>query len=295
MTVPAQLNALYKLLRKYDLVNTKDTMKYYLRKWNDNIKDKGQLKKLQQLFNNYAAYNRKALFAPYKDIVDAMKSYSEERNNKTGVITDFLRGLRDLPNQLKIMNRTKLLLKITNRGNQGLYERMKSVLLEWSRRTAALKQENYSEVIQKFIRDQLQKRTALKNKYEDAFEIIKYHIWSQVFKRIADSSNKTILKDILLKYFNYKDANNMKVMKEKYRKWNSLLPFLRKVNAITLIQAWSRGKLVRDEIMRERRLKQLLLNIVANYKFDLAPYLYKWSKNSRLMYAQEMNLVIQNF
>ena len=59
MTVPAQLNALYKLLRKYDLVNTKDTMKYYFRKWNDNIKDKGQLKKLQQLFNNYAAYNRK--------------------------------------------------------------------------------------------------------------------------------------------------------------------------------------------------------------------------------------------
>ena len=292
MTVPAQLDALYRLLRKYDLINSKDTMRYFLRKWQDNIKDKGQLKKLQQLFLNYTAYNRKELFAPYKDICEAMKSYSEERNNKTGVITDFLRGLRDLPNQMKIMNRTKLLLKITNRGNNKLLEEMRSAFLEWARRSAAIKQENYSEIIQKFIRDKLQKRVLLKQKIENAFENIKYYIWSLTFKRIADSANKTILKDILLKYFNEKDANNMKVLKDKYHKWNSLLPYLRQVSAATLIQSWVRGKAIRDEMDKERRLKYLLLNIIARYKNDLSPYLYKWQKNARLLYAQEMNLVI---
>ena len=295
MTVPAQLNSLYRLLKKYDLVNARDTLRYHIRKWKDNIKDKGQTKKLQQLFLNFAAYNRKELFAPYKDIVDAMKSYSEERNNKTDVITDFLRGIRDLPNQLKIMNRTKLLLKIMNRGNQGLIEMMRSNLLEWSRRTAALKQENYSEIIQKFIRDQLQKRRALVDKFENAFENIKYYIWSQVFQRITDSANKSVQKDILLKYFTNKDAHNMKVLKEKYHKWNSLLPYLRQVNAVTLIQSWVRGNMMREEMNKQRRLKQLLMNIVARYKNDLGPYLFKWSKNARLMYAQEMNLVIQNF
>ena len=295
MTVPAQLNSLYRLLRKYDLLNSKDTLRYHIRKWKDNIKDKGQTKKLQQLFLNFAAYNRKELFSPYKDIVDAMKSYSEERNNKTGVITDFLRGIRDLPNQLKIMNRTKLLLKIMNRGNQGLVEMMRSAFLEWSRRTAAIKQENYSEVIQKFIRDQLQKRLALSNKYADAFENIKYYIWSTVFQRISDSANKSIQKDILLKYFTAKDANNMKVLKDKFRKWNSLLPYLRQVNAATLIQSWYRGKAIRDILNKQNRLQNLLMNIVSRYKNDLGPYLFKWSKNARLMYAQEMNLVIQNF
>ena len=295
MTVPAQLDTLYRVLRKYDLMNVKETLRTYIRKWQDNIKDRGQTKKLQQLFNNFAAYNRKELFAPYKDICDAMKSYSEERKNKTEVITDFLRGLRDLPNQMKIMNRTKLLLKIMDRGNTRLVELMRSNLLEWSRRTAAIKQENYSEIIQKFIRDQLQKRTALKDKIENAFENIKYYIWSQVFQRICDSANKNVLKDILLKYFNNKDANNMKVLKDKFRKWNSLLPYLRQVSAATLIQSWFRGKMVRDELNKERRLKNLLLNIVVRYKNDPAPYLYKWLKNSRLMYAQEMNLVIQNF
>jgi hypothetical protein len=295
MTVPAQLDTLYRVLRKYDLMNVKETLRTYIRKWQDNIKDRGQTKKLQQLFYNFAAYNRKELFAPYKDICDAMKSYSEERKNKTEVITDFLRGLRDLPNQMKIMNRTKLLLKIMDRGNTRLVELMRSNLLEWSRRTAAIKQENYSEIIQKFIRDQLQKRTALKDKIENAFENIKYYIWSQVFQRICDSANKNVLKDILLKYFNNKDANNMKVLKDKFRKWNSLLPYLRQVSAATLIQSWCRGKMVRDELNKERRLKNLLLNIVVRYKNDPAPYLYKWLKNSRLMYAQEMNLVIQNF
>jgi hypothetical protein len=295
MTVPAQLDCLYKLLRKYDLINAKDTMRFFLRKWQEKIKDKGQLKKLQQLFLNYTALNRKELFAPYKDICDAMKAYSEERNNKTEVITDFLRGLRDLPNQLKVMNRTKLLLKIMNRGNRGLIEIMRSYFLEWSRRSAAIKQENYSSIIQKFVRDQLKKRIVLKEKFENACECMKYYIWSLVFNRIADSANKNILKDILLKYFNYKDANNMKVLKEKYHKWNSLLPFLRQVSAVTLIQSWFRGKLVRDEINKSRKLTYLLLNIIARYKNDLGPYFFKWQKNARLMYAQEMNLVIQNF
>ena len=87
----------------------------------------------------------------------------------------------------------------------------------------------------------------------------------------------------------------MKVLKEKYHKWNSLLPYLRQVNAVTLIQSWVRGNMMREEMNKQRRLKQLLMNIVARYKNDLGPYLFKWSKNARLMYAQEMNLVIQNF
>jgi hypothetical protein len=295
MTVPAQLDSLFRLLRKHDAINSKDTLRFFLRKWQENIKDKGQLKKLQKLFFDWTDFKRKELFSPYKDICKAMKAYGEERKNKTEVITDFLRGLRDLPNQMKIMNRTKLLLRIMNRGNKGLIEIMRGYFLEWSRRAAAIKQENYSEIIQKFIRDQLQKRVALKEKLENACESMKYYIWSLVFKRIEDSANKNILKDILLKYFNYKDASNMKVLKEKYHKWNSLLPFLRKVSAVILIQSWFRGKLVRDEINRSRRLTYLLLNIVSRYKSDLAPYLFKWSKNARLMYAQEMNLVIQNF
>ena len=144
-----------------------------------------------------------------------------------------------------------------NRGNQGLVEMMRSAFLEWSRRTAAIKQENYAEVIQKFIRDQLQKRLALSNKYADAFENIKYYIWSTVFQRISDSANKSIQKDILLKYFTAKDANNMKVLKDKFRKWNSLLPYLRQVNAATLIQSWYRGKAIRDILNKQNRLLNL--------------------------------------
>ena len=115
MTVPAQLDSLFRLLRKYDLINAKDTLRHFLRKWQEKIKDKGQLKKLQKLFLNYTALNRAELFSPYKDIISAMKAYNEEKNRNTEVITDFLRGLRDLPEQMKVMNRTKLLLKIMER------------------------------------------------------------------------------------------------------------------------------------------------------------------------------------
>ena len=42
MTVPAQLNSLYRLLKKYDLVNARDTLRYHIRK---------RAKTLQALFD----------------------------------------------------------------------------------------------------------------------------------------------------------------------------------------------------------------------------------------------------
>jgi len=92
-----------------------------------------------------------------------------------------------------------------------------------------------------------------------------------------------------------KDANNMKILKDKFNKWNSLIPYLRRIDATTLIQAWFRGGLIRDDLRRFNRINELLLNIVSRYKNDPAPYFQKWAKNARLLKALEMGTVIQNF
>ena len=233
--------------------------------------------------------------APYKDLIEAMNDYSNKRNSKVGVITDFLRGLKDIPNQLKSMKRTQLLLKIMNKNNVGKTERLRSAFMDWQRRARAARQDNSSSIIQKFLRDRLNKRMAQKEKYENAVQHITKHIWDQVFQRIADSANRDVLKDILLKYFNIKDANNMKLLKSKFDKWNGLIPYLRQIDAASLIQSWFRGGKLRDQFYRNKRINELLMNIVSRYKFDVGPYFYKWNKNARKMKADEMDLVIQNF
>ena len=121
--------------------------------------------------------------APYKDLCQAIVDFANKRNSKTGVITDFLRGLKDLPNQLKTMKRTHLLLKIINKENRGFNERLRSTFMEWQRRARAIRQEESSEIIQKFIRERLQKRMSVKDRLEKACEHTKLHIWEQVFKK----------------------------------------------------------------------------------------------------------------
>ena len=139
---PAQINYLTKLVTKYNNLNNKNVLKNSLNIWKKNIKDHGELKKLRQLLDNYTLYNREKLMAPYKDLCQAIVNFANKRNSKTGVITDFLRGLKDLPNQLKAMKRTHLLLKIINRENVGFAERLRSSFMDWSRRARAIKQES---------------------------------------------------------------------------------------------------------------------------------------------------------
>jgi hypothetical protein len=295
LILPAQHDHLYRLVKKYNNSNIRDALKNSISIWKNNIKDRGQVKKLKEMFDDYTLLNREKLMAPYKDLCQAIVDFANKRNSKTGVITDFLRGLKDLPNQLKTMKRTHLLLKIMSKGNRGYSERLRSTFVDWIRRARAIKQESCSEVIQKFIRDKLQKRLTVKDKIEKASQHAKVYLWGKILQKIADHANKNVLKDILLKYFNYKDANNMKLLKDKFNKWNSLLPYLRRINASTLIQSWFRGGVVRDEIRRFNRINELLLNIVSRYKNDVGPYFQKWCKNARLLKAEEMDKVIQNF
>ena len=126
ITIPAQNIYLYKLVKKYNTINNKDVLKRSFNIWRNNIKDRGQLKKLRGLLDNYTLQNRKQLMSPYKDLCQAIVDFANKRNSETGVITDFLRGLKDLPNQLKSMKRTHLLLKIINKENKGFTERLRS-------------------------------------------------------------------------------------------------------------------------------------------------------------------------
>jgi len=295
LTVPAQINSLSKLVKLFNKKYVFDSLKRSLATWKENTKDKGQLKKLRKMFDDYTLLNTEQLMSPYKDLCQAIIDYCNQRNSKTGVITDFLRGLKDLPNQLKSMKRTQLLLKIMNKNNVGKREILRSAFMDWQRRARCHKQESCSNVIQKFIRDKLVKRIKEREKYENFAELITRHIKGKVYDRIAEFASKNILKDILLKYFNMKDANNMKILKSKFDKWNGLIPYLRQIDAATYIQSWYRGGKLRGEFNRYNRINELLMNILTRYKNDPGPYFQKWAKNARRIKAEEMNLVIQNF
>ena len=78
LVYPAQINSLSKLLKYHDNKNINDTLRTFFNTWKENIKDRGQIKKLREMFDEYAISNSEQLMAPYKDLVEAMNEYSNK-------------------------------------------------------------------------------------------------------------------------------------------------------------------------------------------------------------------------
>ena len=92
--------------------------------------------KIKNLFEKYYLYEpiQQELYSGYKDIVRTMKKSRQNKEDAAKKIADYLRGIKDIPNQLRNLKMTKYLMEIIEIYNDKQYFKYKSIFNEWSRR-----------------------------------------------------------------------------------------------------------------------------------------------------------------
>ena len=301
ITIPAIIEKLRKMIITKNKNDLRNKLLRHLYQWrmNCSIPKEDMRQKMKALFEKYYVHEpiQQELYSGYKDIIRVMKKSRQNKEDAAKKIADYLRGINDIPTQLRKLKRTKYLLEIIEMYTDKQYFKYKSAFNEWSRRARVIKADEDSRIIQKYIRDRLAKRLKKKRRYEKSIEYITQYIKYQVFNKIVEKANKNQVPDILIKYLYRKNALDMKNLRDKFNHWKNMLPFMRLNDAAARIQAIYRGYNLRKDFNRFTRLNQVLYNILGRIleKNNKEPAFYKWRKNARLLECQENSKIIQRF
>ena len=301
ITWPAFDNLMRKIINNRHKNNVRDILLKKLYKWRMNCAhpEEDYLKKIREMFERYLEYEpiRKLRFEPYKDIVDAMTQHRDTKEDAARKIADYLRGIKDIPSQVRNLRISKYLMKIIHKIYENDYLRLKSTLKDWARRARNIKADEDARIIQKFIRDKLNKRLKRKGVLEEAMEHTRRYVLMVVMDKLIDRANKNRIPDILLKYYLRKYAEDMKLLREKFDHWKNLIPFMRLNDAAEKIQANYRGYLFRKDFDRYNRIDEILYKIISRMieRNEVEPAFHKWRKNARLIKCDEDSRIIQEF
>ena len=301
ITIPAQNKILKKLVTSHNRNNLRDVLLKALYNWRMKCAkpEENKVEKLRNLFQRYLDEEpiRKKLFSLYKDIPKAMKKSRETKEDAARKIADYLRGIKEIPDQVRNLRISKCLMKLLGLYSENDLLRLKSALNEWSRRARVLKADEDAKIIQKFIRDKLAKRLKKRDRLDEGIEHTRKYILMRIFDKLADYADKNRIPDILIKYYLRKNADDMKLLRDKFNHWRNLLPHMRLDDAASKLQANMKGYLLRKDFYRFNRITEILYKFVSKYmeQDSVEPAFKKWRKNARLMKCDEDARIIQGF
>jgi hypothetical protein len=295
------LRRIVKTTHTKNINHLKDLLRKALYKWRMNCAKppEDKLKKLRDLFEkNYRKETiRRQLFTPYKDLPKIFKKCREDREEAARKIADYLRGIKEIPDQIRNLRIAKYLAKMIAIYSENDLLRVKYALNEWARRARVLKADEDAKIIQKFIRDKLNKRLKKRSRLEEGVERTTKYIKIKIFEKIVDRANKNKIPDILIKYYYRKNAEDMKLLRDRFNHWRNLLPYMRLDDAASKIQANLRGYFLRKDFERFNKVTETMYRIVIKIieKDNILPWLHKWNKNARKLKCHEDARIIQDF
>ena len=301
ITIPYIEKTLKRIVINTNKNNTRDSLlkAFYTWRMNTAKPPENKLKKLRELFDKYLHHEttRKQLFSPYKDLQKIFKKCKEDREDAARKIADYLRGIKEIPDQIRNLRIAKYLAKMIRIYSENDLLRIKYAVNEWARRARVLKADEDAKIIQRFIRDKLNKRLKKRSRLEEGVEHTIKYIKMIIFDKIVDHANKNKIPDILIKYYYRRNALDMKLLRDKFNHWRNLLPYMRLEDAASRIQAMLRGYLLRKDFDRFNRLTETMYKIVIKIieRNSLLPYLHKWNKNARKLKCVEDAKIIQEF
>ena len=301
ITVPYLEKVLKRIIISTDKNNNRDVLLKALYRWRMNCAkpQEDKVKKLRKLFKRYLVHEpiRKRRFSLYKDIIKTLKKCHDDKEEAARKIADYLRGIKEIPDQLRNLKISKYLIKIIHIYGKSDLFRLKYALKEWSRRARNVKADEDARIIQKFVRDKLNRRLRKRVRFEEGVEHTTKYVLKKIFEKIVERANKNRIPDILLKYYLRRNAEDMKNLRDKFNHWRNLLPYMRLEDASSKIQANLRGYFLRKDFRRFNRITELLYKIIGRIieKDYVEPAFQKWRKNARKIKCHEDARIIQEF
>ena len=294
---------LYEIISKLDKNFDKLILKKTLEDWNNRVKDSAELKnRLVMLFNNYINTDniRNKLFEPYKDLINGLKTYNDQKVNAGKTIVDFCKNLTDIKNQMKTMDRLLMLNEIVIKNSVRSRRLLKSKFHDWIRNARLIKAEEDAIIIQDFIRTKLKGLKILEQNITDASKILENYFRNVFMKRLTAIANRKGKFKLLLNLIKNRMDQEKKIKRKIIKKWIDYINSYCKPNdAATTIQKFYRG-------MKGRKLRDLLFNKNNKLKkiFErnnqknndiLKSKLAKWADVTKKLNLDENAKIIQDF
>ena len=215
-----------------------------------------------------------------------------------------------------LQNILKHIVKSNENKNKNI---LRNKLLQWY---AIAKKLNYhdtskiEEFIRKIVVGRLQRKLqTILDKYTNKYFIylltniakinklkntLRKEPTRDAFNKIKSYIRKKDIKDILNNLVNNKDDKlRILLIKKYFNKWNNKVKDIndKENKAIILIQKYFRGKRVKSDIDKERKIKKILTEIIIRYgeNSPLNLYFAKWKRITRRIICDENARIIQNF
>ena len=293
---------LLKLLSKLDPKFEKYILRKAIHTWKDNLGERvDPIEFLRNLFEDYLNTDKihNKMYEPYKDLVDTMKNYHEQKSYAGRVIADFCKDLTDVQNQMRKMDRLLLLNDILIRNSLADRAVLRTTLTDWNRRTRYVKAEKDAKTIQDFVRKKLIRLGDMRDKLANGMKHIKHYIFRVFLKKFLDKGENDRIYQLLRKFVLGKDAMNRKLLQKYFHRWRDIIPLLRRIDASITIQSAYRGYKSREffDKLRNRanKLRDLIMKMSDKKENVLRPALAKWLKQVKKMKVKENAKIIQKF
>ena len=273
-------NKLKNIFTNRDKNNNKLLLRLALLKWNEG-KDKYDKSiqiiqnKIRQLISKNKLNDKKLLINILKHIIK-----SNENKNKNLLRNKFLQWYA-------------IAKKLNYHDTSKIEEFIRKIVVERLRRKLQTILNRYSTKYFVYLLTNIAKINKLKNTLrkeptKDAFDKIRKYIRKRNIKKtlkIIVEVKDDKLRTILLREYLNKWRNKIKEIKDKENK------------SIVIIQKVIRGRKVKNEVDKDKKIKKILTQII--YRYDqLSPlnlYFAKWKRITRKIICDENSRIIQNF
>ena len=230
--------------------------------WKSKVLDTQKMKdKLKNLLDDYIYTDKvhNGLFQkPKEDIIHLFKVYDDKRKNSQQKIRKFVKGILNIPDQMRKMVIHKYLDSIVKKKNDHLNYIKKIQFIRFYRQTQKVRVDECVRKIQKFFRKKLRKKFDKNNLINVGLDKLNSFVKKKCFNKIKNSSKTNYTTIILKKCLYRKGNNNLHLLRDKFNAWRNKIPLFQKEEAAIKIQNNYR-KYNANQNLKELKLRKLLL------------------------------------
>ena len=284
-----------------------DLAKYQMKRcidiWKSKLGDTDRMKnKIKQLFEDYVYSDRvhDGLFKKTKeDIIDLCKAYNDKRKEAIQKITEFVKGINNIPDQIRKLKTTLALYSILKNKEKQLDDIKKMQFIRFYRQTQKVKNHENARIIQKFVKDKLRKYFDKKKYIKNGLDLLTLFIKRKCLNKINDTSKDKFTILIFKKCIKKKNNNNDDLLRDKLKQWRDKVGLMQTLENIIKIQNAYRNHKANENLNNLKIRKTLLCKIHINYENKnnklLNKYFHDWLHKALIIKNNENANIIQNF
>jgi hypothetical protein len=296
---------LYSFIANFDKKAEEYLLNGKLRLWKIRVGDTPiMVRKLRNLVDAYVANSPIAHDELYKkpsnDINDCLKSYAEMKTKNAATIQDYCKNLVNIFRRMRHVQKIRNLHKVFGKCDLKTALKAKTIFSKWARNATRLSNEHNSKIIQRFLRNKMNKLKTLRERIEEGSGLLRNHIKRESFVAIKERAKLNRRQQLLLRLTkDYPEEVKKEFQKKYFLRWWRVVLRDHEEAASTKITNALRGLLAKKFrdllIKRKARLNDMMIKLTGKWFDKTQLYFNKWLLDTRMHKCEVSAKIIHKF